>query len=186
MKASERRLLMILGVLAALAGGAILTQRLLGRQHAIERREQTLELKQMEAQAMLAEAGLWKQRLDWLQANQPTLTSESQASEKLLEEMLAAAARHNLVVQKKQLHESSRQAFFHEVGVTLTVLGDLPDVFRWMHGLLTPESFQLVSQLKIVPDAKDKTKVIATVRINRRHAPAITAVETPKDGGAGS
>jgi len=185
MKASERRLLMILGVLAALSGGAILAQRLLGRQHAIERREQTLELKQMEARAMLAGAGLWKQRLDWLHAHQPAMTSENQASEKLLEEMLAAAARHNLVVQKKQLHESSRQTFFHEVGVTLTILGDLPDVFRWMHGLLTPESFQLVSQLKIVPDAKDKTKVIATVRINRRHAPAITAVETPKEG-AGS
>jgi len=185
MKPSERRLLMILGLLAALCGGALLSQRLLLRQRGIERREQTLELKQMEAQAVLAEAGLWKQRLDWLQVHQPAMTSENQASETLLEEMLAAAAKHSLVVQKKQLHDSSLKTFFHEVGVTLTILGDLPDVFRWMHGLLTPESFQLVSQLKILPDAQDKTKVMVTVRINRRYAPAITAVEPPKEG-AGS
>lgn len=182
MKASERRLLLILGVLAAVCGGAIFSQRLLLMQHDIERREQTLELKRMEAGALLAEGALWRQRLDWLHANQPAMTSENQASEELLEEMLAAAAKHNLMVQKKQLHETSHQPYFHEVGVTLTILGDLPDFFRWMHGLLTPESFRLVSQLKIVPDAKDRTKIIATVRIDRRHAPAVTAAETPKEG----
>lgn len=181
MKARERQLIMILAVLAAVCGGAILAQRLLGWQHAMERREQMLKLEQMEAQAMLAETDLWQQRLDWLQANQPTMTSENQASQNLLEEILAAAASHNLVVQKKQLHESSKQEFFHEVGATLTALGDLPDVFRWMHGLLTPESFQILSHLKIVPDAKDKTKVVVTARINRRHAPTITAAETPQE-----
>lgn len=184
MKASERRLIAMLVVLSVLSGAAILSQRLLLRQRGIERREQSLELKQMESRAMLAEAGLWKQRLDWLRLHQPGMTSENLASEKLLEEVLAAATEHHLVVQKKQLHEASRQASYQEVGVTLTVLGELPDVFRWMHGLLAPEAFQSVSRLKITPDAKEKTKVSAIVRVNRLHAPAITATDAREGPGS--
>lgn len=184
MKASERRLLLILGILATVCGTAILVQRLLGLQHAVERREHEVELRQMEAHAMLAEEDLWKARLEWLKSNQPGMTSENQASEELLDAMLSLAAKHHLTVQKKQLHESTRQSSYHEVGVTLTVLGDLPDVFRWMHDLLTPDSFRLVSQLKIMPDAKDASKVLVIVRINRRHAPTVTASD-PAQGRAG-
>jgi len=182
MKASERRLIAILAVLSLLCGGAILSQRLLQRLRALERREQSLELKQMESRAMLAEADLWNQRLDWLHAHQPSMTSENLASEKLLEELLASAATNRLVVQKKQLHEASSQASYHEVAVTLTLLGDLPDVFRWMHSFLAPESFQSVSRLKITPDATDKTKVSAIVRVNRLHAPVITATPDAREG----
>ncbi len=172
MKASERRLLTILTVLAVVCGGAILSQRLLRLQHAVERREQTLELKQMEARAMLAEAGLWQQRLTWLHAEQPGMTSENQASEELLEALLASAASHSLLVQKKQLHEPVSNAFHREVGVTLTVKGALPSVFRWMHAVLSPESFCAVPQMKVVLDDTDPSNVIATIHFSRLHAPA--------------
>jgi len=185
MKASERRLITILLVLAAICGGAIMVQVLLRQQHGLDRQEQTLELRQQEASAILAEADLWKDRLNWLKASQPAMTSETVATEKLLDEMLASAAQHHLVVQKRQLHESTKQTFYSEVGVTLAVLGELPDVFRWLHGLLAPDSFRLVAQLKITPDAKDNSKVDVAVRINRRHAPLQTSAASPKEA-AGS
>ncbi len=172
MKASERRLLMILGVLAAVCGGAVLSQRLLRLQHDIERKEQTLELQQMEAQAVLAETELWKQRLIWLQSTQPAMTSENQASEELLEALLTSAASHSLLVQKKQLHEPVNNTFHREVGVTLTVKGALPSVFRWLHTVLSPESFCAVPQMKVIPDGADPSKVIATIHFSRLHAPA--------------
>ena len=181
MKPGERRLIAILCVLAAISGGAIMSQMLLRKQSSLGRKQQTLELKRMEAEAMLGEASLWKARLDWLKANRPSMTSENQASQELLDEVLAAAARQNLTVQKKQLHEATQTSFFHEVGVTLTLTGELPDVFRWLHGLLAPESFRMVSYLKILPDAQDASKVTVIARINRRHAPAITAVETKQE-----
>lgn len=186
MKASERRLIAILAVLAAVCGGAILSQSLLRKQRELERRSQALELQQMEATAMLAEADLWKARLEWMRSNQPPQTSDNQAQQALLDEMLAAAAKHNLVVQKKTLHEASHQAFYNEVGVTFVMDGDLPDFFRWLHGMLSPDSFRMVSLLKIAPDAQDKAKINFTVRFNRRHSTAVTAVEEspPKEGGA--
>lgn len=184
MKASERRLIAILIVLAAVCGGAILSQSLLRRQRDLDNRQHALDLQQMEASAMLAEASLWKARLDWLKTNQPSMTSENQASQALLDEMLATAAAHQLTVQKKQLHEATPASSYHEIGVTLTVLGDLPDVFRWMHEVLSPESFRLASQFKILPDATDKTKVLVTARINRRYTPVIAAADTSTEGGA--
>ena len=184
MKASELRLLMILGVLAALCGGALLSQRLLRKQHAIERREQALELRQMEMQSMLTEVEMWRQRLNWLQETQPAMTSENQASEQLLETLLATAAANGLTVQKKQLHEPVTAAFYREVGVTLTIRGPLPSVFRWMHGLLAPASFRVVPQVKITPDAANPADVVAILHISQLHAPAVAQEPTPE--GAGS
>lgn len=184
MKASERRLLMILGVLAALCGGAVMSQRLLRQQRAIERREQTLELRQMEGRAMLTEAEIWKQRLDWLQSAQPAMTSENQASEELLETLLDAAAAQGLTVQKKQLHEPVNAAYYREVGVTLTIRGPLPSVFRWMHGLLAPAAFRVVSQMKITPDTANPSDVIAVVHISQLHAPAVAHESAPEVGGS--
>lgn len=173
MKASEKRLITILVALAAICGGVVLSKQLLRMQHAVERREQTLELRQMEARALLAETDLWRQRLEWLQAAQPPMTNENEASQELLEGLLTSAAAQGLVVQKKQLHEPVSEKFYHEVGVTLTVKGGLPAVFRWMHRILTPESFCVVNELKIAPDSADPSSVTAVIHFSRLHAPVL-------------
>lgn len=171
MKPSERRLILILAVLAALCGGAILTQHLTRAGNALERREQTLKLRRMETDALMADAGLWQQRLTWLESTQPPLDSENQASEELLGGLLAAAAERGLMVQKKQLHEPASGAHHREIAVTLTVKGSLPSVFQWMHRVQSPTAFCAVPQLKIIPDGEDPSLVVATVRFSRLHAP---------------
>lgn len=179
MKPSERRSIAALAVLAAICGGAILIQRLLNAQHALERREHTLKLRQMEAKAVMADSELWQQRLAWLNSSQPPLESENQASEELLESLLGAAEEHQLRVQKKQLHEPAAGMHHREIAVTLTVKGALPAVFRWLHTVQSPDSFCAVPQLKVVPDGADPAQVVATVRFSRLHAPAIVEVSQP-------
>jgi hypothetical protein len=176
MKPSERRLIAILAVLAALCGGAILTQRLLRMQHALDRRAQTLELRQMETQALMAESALWQQRLAWLNSSQPPLESENQASEELLEALLASASEHRLQVQKKQLHEPVNGEHHREIAVTLTVKGALPSVFRWLHKVQSPDAFCAVPQMKIMPDGADPSLVVATLRFSRLHTQAAQEV----------
>jgi len=179
MKASEKRMIMILVVLAAVCGGAILSQRLLRLQHGIERREQSLELKRAESNAILAEADLWKQRLAWLQTTQPPMKSENEASKELLEELLSSATAKGLTVQKQQLHELVSAEFYREVGVTLTVKGALPAVFRWMHQVLVPKSFYLVAKLKVVPDSADPASVTAIIDFSRLYGPDLASAEPP-------
>lgn len=181
MKPSERRLILILVIVALVAGGAILSQILLRKQRLIDRREQSLALQQTEAQAVLADAELWHARLDWLRSSQPTMSSENQASEELLESLLSAAAKNGLVVQKKQLHETVTKAFYREVGVTLTLKGPLPSVFRWMHEMLKPEAFNAVPEMKIIPDDTDKSGVTAMVHFSRLYTPA-TAGAAAREG----
>ena len=179
MKASEKRLILVLVVLAAVCGGAILSPRLLRQQHALERREQALELKRTESVAILAEADLWKQRLDWLQTTQPSMSSENDASKELLEGLLSSAATLGLTVQKQLLHEPVNAEFYREVGVTLTVKGTLPAVFRWMHQVLSPETFCMVAGLKVVPDSADTSNVVATVHFSRLYGPTVASAEPP-------
>ena len=179
MKASERRMIMILVVLAAVCGGAILSQRLLRLQHGIERREQSLELKRAESNAILAEADLWKQRLAWLQTTQQPMKSENEASKELLEGLLSSATAKGLTVQKQQLHELVNAEFYREVGVTLTVKGALPAVFRWMHQMLSPKSFYMVDRLKVVPDSADPASIIAIIDISRLFGPDLASAEPP-------
>jgi len=179
MKASEKRLILILVVLAVVSGGAILSQRLLRMQRGLERREQTLEVKREESSMVLAESELWRQRLNWLQTSQPPMTSENDASKELLDGLLSSAATLGLTVQKQQLHEPVSAEFYREVGVTLTVKGELPAVFRWMHQVLSPESFCMVAGLKVVPDSKDTSHVVATVHFSRLYGPTIASVEPP-------
>ena len=183
MKASERRLLMILTVLAAVCGGAILSQHLLRLQQDVERREESLRLKKMEADALLAEASVWRKRLEWLQASQPTMDSENKASEEMLEALLTSAEKHTLVVQKKQLHEAVMNESFRAVDLTLTVQGGVASVFRWLHAVQAPESFCAVPQLKIVPNSDNPELVLATVRFSRLHATSTSSdklQEVPK------
>ncbi|OYW74276.1 MAG: hypothetical protein B7Z37_18370 [Verrucomicrobia bacterium 12-59-8] len=181
MKPSEKRLIMLLVVLAVVSGGAIMAQRLLRVQRGLERREQALELRRGEAGTILAEADLWKQRLEWLQRSQPPMTSENEASKELLEGLLGSAAKEGLTVQKQLLHELVSAEFYREVGVTLTVKGALPGVFRWMHQVLSPESFCMVSGLKVVPDSVDTANVVATVHFSRLYGPALASAEPPAD-----
>jgi hypothetical protein len=179
MKPSEKRLILVLVVLAAVCGAAILSQRLLRVQRGLERREQALGLKRTEADAVLAEADLWKERLDWLQRSQPPMTSENEASKELLDGLLKSATTQGLTVQKQLLHELVSAEFYREVGVTLTVKGALPGVFRWMHQVLAPESFCMVSGLKVVPDSADTANVVATVHFSRLYGPAVASAEPP-------
>jgi Tfp pilus assembly protein PilO len=178
-KASEKRLIMILLALAVVCGGAIISQWLLKRQRGLERREQALELKQEESSSILAESDLWKQRLSWLEGRQPQMASENEASKELLEGLLASATTLGLTVQKKQLHEPLSQQFYREVGVTLTVKGALPPIFRWMHQTLSPESFCTVTGLKVVPDSADAASVVATIHFSRLYLPAMAEAEEP-------
>jgi hypothetical protein len=44
----------------------------------------------------------------------------------------------------------------------------------------------MVSYLKILPDAQEASKVTVIARVNRRHAPALTTVESTTKEEAGS
>jgi hypothetical protein len=177
MKANERRLLTAFVVLAVLFAVVFGTQWIRGWQRRIERREREAELAQMEAATLLAEAPIWIAKDNWLSQKQPEAESESQANEGLLEHLRSSAASAGIEISKTQIEPAPKMEYYRQFGVSLLLKGDLPVIMRWTHGLLAPETFYVVPQLRITPDKDDPKKVTALVRVWRWYRPELAAAK---------
>lgn len=188
MKENERRLLVIFVVLAAVMGGAILTQRFLQWSQRLDRMERDLELAKMESDVLIAQAPLWKQRSEWIQQMQPVAADSYDAGKGLLA-LKEAADRGGIEVLKTQIEPDVQTAYYQQYGVTLTVKGELPKILGWIYSTLDPSAFIVVPRLRISPEKDDKSQdVVATVTFQRRFNPqfagtgvAPTSVPTPSE-----
>jgi hypothetical protein len=173
MTASERRLLMILCLLAVLAGSMVGAQQLLAWQKRLDRGESRAELLQLEADLLLAEAADWKARATWLQQTQPAMKDALEANEELARAEEQARNR-NLEPLSKQLLEPESTAQYRQTGFSMTVRGALPDVLGWLHGMQSPADFRVIPSLKVVPDKDDPALVTATVHFWRWYQPSLS------------
>jgi hypothetical protein len=167
MKASERRLVGVFLALGGILGGVFTVQHIRGWQHRIERREREVELAQVESRTLMGEAPQWMAREGWLVQVQPAAESELQANEGLLEHLRSSATAAGLEISKTQIEATHQTEYYRQFGVSLLLKGDLPPLMRWVHGLLGPQSFYVVPQLRISPDKEDPEKVTAQVRVWR-------------------
>jgi hypothetical protein len=172
MKANERRLLIVFLVLAALMGGAILSQRLLEWDHRLDRTARDLELARMESDVLIGQAPYWRASSEWIQRTQPVAASGYDAGNNMLETLRHAATGAGFDIQKTQMEPVVETGYYRQYGVTLTVKGDLPKILEWIHATLVPSDFYVVPRLKIMPDKAEKSQdVIATVTFLRRYTP---------------
>jgi hypothetical protein len=194
MKENERRLLMVFVVLAAVMGGAILSQRFLQWSHRLDRLERDLELAKMESDVLIAQAPLWKQRSEWIQQTQPVAADAYDAGNGLQTALKEAAERGGIAVLKTQIEPDVQTAYYQQYGVTLTVKGELPKILGWIYATLDPSAFIVAPRMRISPEKDDKSQdVVATVTFQRRFNPqfagtgtgaAPTSVPTPSEAAA--
>ncbi|RBP43958.1 hypothetical protein DES53_105357 [Roseimicrobium gellanilyticum] len=171
MKASERRLLIVFLVLAAIMGGAVLSQRLLKWDHQLDRMARDLELAKMESDVLIAQAPYWKASNEWIRQAQPVAASGFDADKFLYDNMEHAARGAGFDIQKTQMEVAAQTPYYRQHGVTLTVKGELKPILEWIHATLVPKEFYLVPRLKITPDKGESQDVIATVTFLRRYSP---------------
>jgi len=171
MKDSEKRLLILSLGLLAVIGGLILSQRLRTWQRAITTQEQALVAERMESDALLAEAPEWKQRGEWLAEHQPVAKDIQGADSELLDTLVDKAQAAGISVVTRQFQEPVKNEYFQQAGVTITVKGDLSNVFRWIYSVQSPADFRVVPYLKITPDKEDAAKVTCAVQFWRWYKP---------------
>ena len=171
MKDSEKRLLILFLSMLAVVGGMILSRKLLSWQRSTAMQEQALVAERADTAALLAEAAGWKERGDWLAQHQPVTKDVQSADSELLETLLVKAQAAGISVVTKQFQEQVKNEYFQQCGVTLTVKGDLSNVFRWIYSVQSPADFRVVPYLKITPDKEDAAKVNCAVQFWRWYQP---------------
>jgi hypothetical protein len=179
MKENERRLLMIFAVLAAVMGGAILSQRFLQWSHRLDRMERDLELAKMESDVLIGQAPLWKKRSEWIQQTQPVAADAYDAGSGLQAALKEAATGGGIAVLKTQEEPVVQTGYYQQYGVTLTVKGELPKILGWIYATLDPGAFIVVPRLRISPEKDEKSQdVVATVTFLRRYSPQFAGTGT--------
>lgn len=182
MKASEQRLVVILIALVAVFATGFMSMRMLAWQGALEKKERSISTRQADTQRLLAESDLWEERLAWLRTAQPHMVSVDKANIDLDKALLESARKHDITIEGKQLQESGETAHFHQVGASLIVKAEIKPLFMWLHEMLSPDSFHMVSSLAISPLPDDPKKVTATIFIWRLYSltktPPSNTVET--------
>lgn len=175
MSENERRLLTLFLALIAVLGGALGVQQFRNWQHRIERREHDVELKQLEATTLLAEAERWQACGEWLAQVQPEAKSDLEAEQGLLDSLRSSASSAGLETKQTKPEPKQTTPYYRQFSVTLTLKGEVESLFRWLHELQQPTTFYVVPNLTISPDKEDPTKVTATVQIMRWYTPELAA-----------
>jgi len=164
MKASEKRLAMVFALLVAVIGGLVLVQKLKSWQISLKLREEAAALEKIGNDELLADSEEWRARNTWLKENQPQAKSDLEADSELMNTLLSQAQKAGVTVLNKQFLEAVKGEFYDQHGVTLTVKGDVPGVFRWIYSVQSPTNFRVVPSLKITPDKDDPAKVTCAVQ----------------------
>ncbi|CAN5843741.1 hypothetical protein BH11VER1_BH11VER1_23120 [soil metagenome] len=172
MKRNERLLLVVFAALLVIFASFLGIKRLKSWRTEMDEREHRLSLHQIEADALMQDASLWKQRDAWISEHQPRFESESETTQELLDFATRMAAQAGLTVESKQYQKPQDTAHHRQFGVTLVVKGKFPQVFRWIYDLQTPNSFRVVPYLKVVPDKDDPQTVLCSIQFWRWYQPA--------------
>lgn len=177
MKPSEKRLLFaFLGIL--FLGGITLGSRFyFEKRDLLLTEKSTLENEWIEIETLFEEKEMWEMRSQWLDQNQPKFTNAEEVEQEIYK--LAQAENIDGVTTSRQnLLPTSTTPDYVQAGVSLAASGDLDNVMRWLYDLNRSEAFQVVHNLKILPDKESPEKIIATFELLRWYAPATALPET--------
>jgi hypothetical protein len=141
------------------------------KQRELQESVMALRDEQLEAQSLLADKEMWRQRADALD-KQPVLGSAGQANAELLETVTSSARRHSITIVDQGFAEpgAAHKADFREIAVKLTVNGSLEAITRWLWEIQQPGKFQAVPSFSMKLDS-DPSKIICKLTVARYYAP---------------
>jgi len=141
------------------------------RRQALIAERNLLEMEWIEIETLLEDKTLWELRSVWLQTNQPKFTSTREIDDEIFSKALAEGV-EGVTTSRQTLLATETSDYFVQAGVALTATGSLPSLMRWIYDLTPPESFRVIRNLKLNPDADDPEKAVAQLEILRWYAPA--------------
>jgi hypothetical protein len=148
--------LCVLGALVFIGANYFGYDYLSKQQKALDVSYHTLRADQAEAKVALFETDLWKQRMAWIDANEPPLGNEGDAKAQVLEQVLKGARDNKLEIVEQSLNDVQHGAAGTQVNVTVKVKGSMQDLVKWMTSFQKPDQFFAVSTFSLRADQDQK------------------------------
>lgn len=168
--AKEKKLLVgLVGALFVLLN-VLGLQAFLNRQRALQTNIIELQSQMDEGRALLADKEVWRERVAWLDANQPAddiTTTDDDA--KFYEFVENSAKSAGLAYTRRDAGNSPADGLYAEVFDASQVKGKMEALVKWLNELQQPQAFRAIKEISI--KSGEPPEVIANVTVARWYQP---------------
>lgn len=127
--------------------------------------------KRKEQAIYVKERDLWTKRDQWLQQHQPMMKNAAEAST-LLEELKAAASKHNVLIENPQIGSGETTPHHQTVFASIETKSPWGPLVRFLYDVQHPEAFLVFENVTLSIDSGDATMMRGRFKIARWFAPA--------------
>jgi len=180
MKASERRLALILGGLVFLFLLLLSFNYYQKERTRLVQERLVLESTAQEQNIWLRQSDMWLERSRWVRGNQPAVASPRAATADLFSLLEEKARESGVTIENSRLFEpvEVEEQGYVEIGVSLVLDSDLESIIRWAAAVQDPLKFRLFKRFALnTRDDAPTVKVNCTVV---QWCTRGTAVESPE------
>jgi Tfp pilus assembly protein PilO len=168
----EKMLAIALGVIAFLIVNLLFLPKLTTANRLAKQKGKELKAELTAADGWIKQSAYWKEREDWLEKEEPTLTERGNASATQIEELQKFAQEFGLQLKDLQLLSPKEAEFYHPVGVRFSLVGPWASVVRFLAELQTPTLFDVIPRISI-RSATEPSQVHCEIELQRWfHTPA--------------
>ena len=168
--AKEKKLLVgLVGALFVLLN-VLGLQAFLNRQRALQTNIIELQSQMDEGRALLADKDVWRERVSWLDANQPAddiTTTDDDA--KFYEFVENSAKSAGLAYTRRDAGNSPADGLYAEVFDASQVKGKMEALVKWLNELQQPQAFRAIKEISI--KSGEPPEVLAEVEVARWYRP---------------
>ncbi|MCW1920928.1 hypothetical protein OKA05_00080 [Luteolibacter arcticus] len=89
------------------------------------------------------------------------------------------ATTHQLEIKRRAIKPNDETGvYFNRAKVEFNVTGREDSLYRWLDRLQMPDQFKAVTSMRLSPDAKDDTKIDATIEVEQWYIPLVEGTDT--------
>ncbi len=167
MNSREKNLM--IGLLVVLLGGVAYLgfDQLNGWKHRLDVEQRQLGVAKAEAEDMLSQESLWKERAAWLVQTEPSFGNRKDAELALINLIQDSAGKHSVKIVKNQPSEPVDLEDMIAATIIVDASADLEKVMEWLHDLQQPSAFLSIPSLRLMPDQEDTSKVLISINLQK-------------------
>lgn len=172
----ELRLLLLFSGTLFFAVNVIALKSYITSQRAVKADIARLTLERQNIDALLSDRDYWRERQEWLDANQPGLENVGAAQGELIQALQSVARDRGITILDQTILEPVFQTHYQEIAVKLKLTASFEDMVGWLADIQAPDRFYIVNQLQLSIDTRSQElepPAVCTIQVGRLYSPTL-------------